>query len=76
MLPEAGKGPTAHSDESPYTPEMQKLITLVFLLGLILTSGANAASYQMNDGTIVDPIQSMLGGDLAYAGFNLEPNAT
>ena len=54
---------------------MQKLITLVFLLGLILTSGANAASYQMTDGTIVDPIQSVLGGDLDYAGANLEPNA-
>ena len=67
--------PTTHRGESTYTSEMQKLITLVFLLGLILTSGANAASYQMIDGTIVDPIQSILGGDLAYSGANLEPDA-
>jgi hypothetical protein len=74
VLPEAGKGPTAHSDESPYTPEMQKLITLVFLLGLILTSGANAASYQMIDGTIVDPIQHQSAMH-SYSGANLEPGA-
>ena len=54
---------------------MQNLITLVFLLGLILTSGANAASYQMNEGTIVDPIANKYGGDLTYVGANLEPNA-
>jgi uncharacterized protein YjbI with pentapeptide repeats len=41
----------------------------------LVASGANAASYQMIDGTIVDPIQNIMGGDLAYAGANLEPGA-
>ena len=58
-----------------YTSQMRNLIALILLLGLLLTSGANAASYLKNDGVRVDPIQSVLGGDLAYAGPNLEPNA-
>ena len=60
---------------------MRNLIALILLLGLLLTSGANAASYQMTDGTIVDPIQYRCGafpfppcGDHPYAGANLEPN--
>ena len=54
-------------------------ITLMRTLALILISAislasnsAFAASYQQNDGTIVDPIQSVFGGNLAYSGINLE----
>ena len=43
------------------------------LLGAV--SGASASSYQMIDGTIVDPIQSRNGGDSVYSGNNLEPSA-
>ena len=54
---------------------MRNLIALVLLLGLLLTSGAQAASYFRTNGVVVDPIQSVLGGNLAYAGANLEPLA-
>jgi MYXO-CTERM domain-containing protein len=54
---------------------MRNLIALVLLLGLLLTSGAQAASYFRTNGVVVDPIQSVLGGNLAYAGANLDPLA-
>jgi hypothetical protein len=57
--PRSRKGTrTASGQESPYTPQMRNLIALVFLLGLLLTSGAQAASYLKTDGAVVDPIQS------------------
>ena len=45
------------------------------MLGKSSPRGAQAASYQQTNGTVVDPIQSVLGGDLAYGGPNLEPTA-
>jgi hypothetical protein len=54
---------------------MRPLWLLVGWLTLIGSGAAHAASYQMNDGTIVNPIQNTSGGDSAYSGSNLEPNA-
>ena len=54
---------------------MQNLIALVLLVVLLLASGAQSASYLRIGGDVVDPIQSNGGGDLAYAGANLEPLA-
>ena len=46
----------------------------VLAVGLVLmASGAQAASYQQNDGTIVDPIQFTGGGNHGYSGPNLQP---
>ena len=53
-----------------------KPIVLSLVAALTLSAGsASAASYQMTDGTIVDPIQNTYGGDSAYSGNNLEPGA-
>ncbi len=49
-----------------------RTITLFLFAALAVTS-IDAASYQKIDGSIVDPIQHILGGDLAYSGANLEP---
>ena len=49
-------------------------ITLIIIL-LLSATCADAASYQKTDGTIVDPIQSVSGGDLSYSGNNLEVGA-
>ena len=49
-------------------------ITLSIIL-LFAATFVDAASYQKIDGTIVDPIQSVEGGDLPYSGNNLEPGA-
>ena len=49
-------------------------ITLTIIL-LLSATCADAAWYQKTDGTIVDPIQSVEGGDLPYSGNNLEPGA-
>ena len=46
---------------------------LALLLALSLPVSAQAASYQKTDGTVVDPIQSVLGGPLPYLAPNLEP---
>ena len=57
---------------------MRHLWLLVGLLGLIMSGSVWAASYQQDDGTIVDPIQNRIvfgGGDSAYSGSNLEPGA-
>ena len=51
-----------------------RTITLFLFAALAVTS-IDAAWYEQNDGTIVDPIQSVLGGNLAYTGNNLEPGA-
>ena len=49
-------------------------ITLIIILLLVATC-ANAASYQKTDGSIVDPIQNINGGDLSYSGNNVGPGA-
>ena len=49
-------------------------ITLTIIL-LLAATCADAAWYQKTDGTIVDPIQFWMGGDLEYAGNNLESGA-
>lgn len=49
-------------------------ITLFLFAALVVTS-VDAASYEQNDGTIVNPIQSIFGGDLSYSGNNLESGA-
>ena len=51
-----------------------RTITL-FLFAALAVPSVDAASYQQKDGTIVDPIQSVSGGDLPYSGNNLEPGA-
>ena len=51
-----------------------RLVTL-FLLATLATASASAASYQKNDGTIVDPIQYRGGGDHPYSGSDLMPDA-
>jgi len=51
-----------------------RLFTL-FLLATLVATSAGAASYMKRDCTIVDLIQSVNGGDLPYAGNNLEPSA-
>ena len=49
-------------------------ITLTIIL-LLSATCADAASYRKTDGTIVDPIQSVEGGDLPYSSSrnHLEP---
>ena len=52
------------------------MLALLLISAISLaSSSAFAASYQRNDGTIIDPIQSVFGGDLLYSGNNLEPGA-
>jgi hypothetical protein len=48
-----------------------RTFALAFLIALTLPVSAFAASYQQIDGTIVDPIQSVLGGNHPYSGNNL-----
>ncbi len=52
-----------------------RLFTL-FLLATLVATSASAAWYQMTDGTIVDPIQTISGGDLAYSGPYLKSGAS
>ncbi len=54
---------------------MRKLILILVIAFSLVSSSAFAASYQQNDGTIQDPIFSLLGGNLGYSGSNLEPFA-
>ena len=51
-----------------------RLFTLFLLAALAVTS-LDAASYQKTDGTIVDPIQSVSGGNHVYDSYNLQPYA-
>ena len=54
-----------------------RLLALLLISAISLaSSSAFAASYQQNDGTIVDPIQDRFGGSISYSGNNLEPGAT
>jgi len=52
-----------------------RTITLFLFAALAVTS-VDAASYEQNDGTIVDPILDTDGNVHAYSGNNLEPYAT
>ncbi len=52
---------------------MRKFVLAVVLV--LMASGAQAASYQQNGGTIVDPIQNKFGGNHSYSGANLQPGA-
>jgi hypothetical protein len=55
---------------------LMRLLALVLISALSLaSSSAFAASYQRIGGTIVDPIQSVSGGNHPYSGNNLEPGA-
>jgi len=47
----------------------------MLLLAALTTSSVHAASYQKNDGTLVDPIMSTFGDALSYSGPNLAPDA-
>ena len=51
-----------------------RLLILVVLVSLA-SSSAFTASYQRIDGSIVDPIQNVSGGDHPYRRNNLEPSA-
>ena len=50
-------------------------LSIILLLSATAATTVDAASYQKIDGTIVDPIQSLSGGDHAYSGSNLQPMA-
>ena len=54
---------------------MRTLILILVVAVSSFSSSAFAASYQLNSGTIVDPIQSVFGGSISYSGNNLEPFA-
>ena len=51
-----------------------RTITLFLFAALAVTS-VDAASYQKNDGTIVDPIRDRFNNPHPYSGVNLEPHA-
>ena len=55
---------------------MRMLALLLISAISLASSSAFAASYQQIGGTIVDPIQSLSGGDHPYSGNNLEPFAS
>ena len=53
-----------------------RLLALLLISALSLaSSSAFAASYQQTGGTIIDPIQSVFGGNHSYSGINLESGA-
>ncbi|MAI80563.1 MAG: hypothetical protein CL917_16600 [Deltaproteobacteria bacterium] len=54
---------------------MRSVALLVSLIGLLVSGPIWAASYQRWDGPIVDPIQSVWGGNHSYSGLNLESGA-
>ena len=54
---------------------MRTLALLLISAISLASSSAFAASYQQIGGTIIDPIQSVFGGNLSYSGNNLEPFA-
>ncbi len=54
---------------------MRMLALLLISAISLASSSAFAASYQQNNGTIVDPIQFNTGGNHPYSGNNLEPFA-
>ena len=54
---------------------MRRFALLIVAVTLLTSSIAQAASYQMVTGTIVDPIQHLFGYPHTYSGNNLEPSA-
>ena len=55
---------------------LMRMLALLLISAISLaSSSAFAASYQQRDETIVDPIQSVNGGNHFYSGINLEPFA-
>ena len=54
---------------------MRRFALLIIAVTLLTSSIAQAASYQMVTGTIVDPIQHLFGYPHTYSGNNLEPSA-
>jgi opacity protein-like surface antigen len=55
---------------------LMRMLALILISAISLASNsAFAASYQQNDGTIVDPIQSVFAGNHPYSGNNLGPDA-
>jgi hypothetical protein len=50
---------------------MRKLFLAAVLV--LMASGAQASSYLQIGGNVVDPIQSILGGNHTYSGANLQP---
>ena len=54
---------------------MYRFALLVIFVTLLTSSVAQAASYEMTSGTIVDPILDTGGSLLYYSGNNLEPGA-
>lgn len=59
----------------PVRPNMRKSVPILVALLLSASSPALAASYQKVDGTTVDSIQNVSGGNHPYWGFNLKPDA-
>ena len=58
----------------PHFRPLKVVLALLAMAILLLTTGAQAASYLRTDGLRVDPIQYVFGGDvLYYSGPNLEP---
>ena len=57
-----------------YPSSLMRLVTMS-IIATLAASSVGAASYQKNDGTIVEPIQTVFGGNLDYTGPNLEPYA-
>ena len=54
---------------------MYRFALLVVAVTLLSGSVAQAASYEMTSGTIVDPILDTSGNTHPYSGGDLEPNA-
>ena len=54
---------------------MRSVKLFLVFCATLATSSVDAAWYQKTDNTIVDPIQSVNGGDLSYSGNDLQPYA-
>ena len=55
--------------------KLMRFCALIIIL-ILAASAGDASWYQKNDGTIVDPIQSIgIGGSHPYSGNNLKPSA-
>ena len=54
---------------------MKKQLATITCLFLCVSSLSFAASYVKTDGTVVDPIQSISGGNHSYSDSNLGPGA-
>ena len=61
-----------------YGLHVRSALVSIFVLAVsvLFSSAAFAASYQQIDGTIVDPIQTISGGNHSYSGTNLQSGAS